>query len=84
VADCDQLTHLQIEAEDAGKIQIGYIDKLKTFCLDLSCKKCILELDRYDVRAFYFATVASQLESFYLRTGTQSESKRDELTHKRY
>lgn len=70
VKDCDQLTDLQIIANYPETIKIGNLSQLKAFSLDLSCEKCILELDRFDARVFNFATEASHLESFYLRTGT--------------
>ncbi len=84
VTDCDQLTDCQIVADYPEKIQIENLNQLRAFALDLACKKCILELDRYDVNVFNFATETSQLESFYLRTGTKSDFNSCNGTHERY
>ena len=85
VTDCDQLTDLQIIANYPETIKIGNLSQIKAFSLDLSCEKCILELDRFDIRVFNFPTAAGQLESFLLRPGKCTMNMRANYDkHSRY
>lgn len=83
VSDCNEVTDFSVLTDYPEQINFGSLIKLKAFTLDLSCNKCILELDRFDVRVFYFATAACQLESFLMRTG-KSDTRVNYDNHKRY
>ena len=52
--------------------------------INLSNKKCFLELDRFDRRIFKFGDSALNLKSFILRTGKLSSKPTNQFDENRY
>ena len=71
IAECSELSDIEIKTSEPKAIVVGYLPKLKSFTLDLNNEKCFLELDRFDERVFFLSDEAPKLEKLILRTGTK-------------
>lgn len=80
----DKLEIFELITGEPCMIDLDQIQSLSNVIVDLSNKKCFLELDRFDRRIFKFGDSAPNLKSFILRTGKLSITLPNQFDENRF